>query len=96
MEMIAQFTTDNVSTTGLSPTVTIVDVADGTVIVNTQAMAAITNAAGWYKYDFATFDATKDYIATADAGVDTVDDRYPASAVGNDDIAEAVMRYERV
>lgn len=87
MIITAYFTNSNVAQTGLSPTITVVNAATGTKVVDSQSMSAVTNAAGWYSYDYSGFDVDIDYIFIADAGTDSTDDRYPTVASGN--VAEA-------
>ena len=73
--LTAFFTEYGVPKTGLSPTVTAWDVSDASVDVNAQAMTEI--AGGWYKYSWASFDLTKDYVARADGGAGQPDgERY--------------------
>ena len=66
ISLTAFFTEAGVPKTGLSPTVTAWDVADSSVDVNGEAMTEI--AGGWYKYEWSSFDLTKDYVARADGG----------------------------
>ena len=52
--------------TGLSVTVDIRDVADGSLDVNDGAMTEVCS--GWYRYDFAAADSTKQYVCLCDGG----------------------------
>lgn len=62
----AYFTTYGTPATGLTPDITVLDVSDGSVGVNAQAMTELS--LGWYKYVYAGADNTKDYVARADGG----------------------------
>ncbi len=58
----------------LAPTVTIIE-ADGTPVISGVAMTE--TGSGWYRYDFAGYDASKDYLLTGDGGATLEDgDRY--------------------
>jgi len=85
MIITAQFTRDSLGVNSLTPTLTVVDVSDGTFVLDGVAMSPIANGAapGWYKYDFTAYDDTVDYIITADAQTDLVDDRYPVTTNQN-------------
>jgi len=74
MWLVVAFTNGGVPVTGLSPTVTVHDLSDNSVAVNAATMSEVGN--GFYKYDFTTYDSTKDYAVLFDAGADTVDARY--------------------
>ena len=52
--------------TGLSVTVDIRDVSDGSLDVDDGAMTEVGD--GWYRYDFSGADDTKDYTALCDGG----------------------------
>lgn len=67
------FSTNGIPETGLSPTITIRDTSDGSVVVNGAAMTEV--GGGAYKYDFSN-DTAKKYSAVMDGGVDTLDSRY--------------------
>lgn len=100
MNILAYYTIDEQPATGLTPAVTVVEVPAGTVVLDGVSLLAVPNASGWYSYDFTSYDEAKEYVITADAGVDTVDDRYLVNvsglvAVAPDSIAEAVWSYER-
>lgn len=74
MILIAFFSDKGVPETGLSPTIDVWE-DDGTHVVNAENMTEI--AGGFYKYDFAGYDESKDYCIRAD-GTDTLaeNDRY--------------------
>jgi len=79
MNIISYFSEAGVPKTGLTPSITIVK-TDGTVIINAQSMSAITNASGFYLYDFTTYDEDLDYCISVDGGSSLTDqDRYLAS-----------------
>lgn len=69
MMLLAFFSSTGTPKTGLTPGIKIVDAADGAVKIDTT-MSEIeeTNAPGWYKYDFTTYDVATDYVMTADGG----------------------------
>lgn len=69
----ADFSILGVPETGLSPTITIRDTSDGSVVINAVAMVEV--GGGAYKYDF-TNDTAKKYSIVIDGGVDTLDSRY--------------------
>jgi len=85
------FTDNGVPKTGLSP---IIDIwaADGTHIINNQAMIEI--AGGFYKYDFAAYDATLDYVIRADSITLSGHERYAYASnehKGELDILQALI-----
>ncbi len=88
MLVTAYFSTSGVATIGLAPTMTIVDVDADSVVVSASAMTELANAPGWYKYDFTGMVDTSSYTFTANAGVDSVDDRYPTMAHSEENIVE--------
>jgi hypothetical protein len=53
--------------TGLTPLVTVYDLADNSIVVNAAAMSEV--GLGWYKYAFAGYDQAKDYAIYVDGGV---------------------------
>ena len=69
----ADFSTLGVPETGLSPTITIRDTSDGSVVVGAVAMTEV--GGGAYKYNFSN-DTAKKYSIVIDGGVDTLDSRY--------------------
>ena len=62
MNIVAYFTSGGTPATGLSPTLTIWDLA-GTTYASGVAMSEV--AGGFYNYDFSTYDYTKDYVMRA-------------------------------
>lgn len=75
----AYFASDGSPTTGLSPTIKIYDVTDGSLLVDGEAMTEAGN--GWYYYEYEDFNASKNYAVLCDGGV-TLDaaERYVAGA----------------
>ena len=51
----------------MTPTITVWG-SDATVVINALTMTEI--AGGWYKYNFAEYDESKDYVIRADEGMD--------------------------
>jgi hypothetical protein len=85
------FTVDGAPETGLSPLVTIRRVDTGAVVINQAAMTEV--GGGWYKYDFATYDADLDYAINCDGGASLQDEeRYTFGTNDHykDDIADQV------
>jgi hypothetical protein len=79
MWVTAYFTKDGVPAAGLSPTVKISLVDDGSVVTS-GTMSEVGD--GFYKYDFFQYDRTKDYMIFCD-GVDLpVAERYQALTSG--------------
>ena len=72
--IIATFELNRAPVAGLSPTITIYDLADNSVVVNAASMSEV--GSGGYKYLFSAYDATKNYFMVADAATDSVDNRY--------------------
>lgn len=68
--------------TGLSPTVTVRDLADNSVPVNAQAMTEVGD--GFYKYDFTTRDTAKDYVFSADSVTLLGSERYATGAIAGE------------
>ena len=65
MLFLVFFTDRGTPQTGLTPDVDVWE-TDGTQVVTTAAMSEI--GGGWYSYDFAGYDDTKDYVSRADGG----------------------------
>lgn len=83
MLLIAFFSDKGVPKTGLTPTIDVWE-DDATHVVNAQAMTEI--AGGFYKYDFAGYDESKEYSIRADGGVGlTLNDRY---AFGTNEVGQ--------
>ncbi len=74
MLITAFFTNRGTPALLLTPTVTITE-ADGTPVISGAVMTE--TGGGWYRYDFAGYDASKDYQITGDGGATLEDgDRY--------------------
>lgn len=72
--IVVYFSEAGAAKTGLSPTIDITDVADGSLDVDDGAMTELAN--GWYKYSFSN-DATKSYTWLADGSASLCDpERY--------------------
>jgi hypothetical protein len=72
------FTSNGVPKTGLSPTITIYDMADGAILINGVAMTE--RAGGFYVYDYVAYANTKNYGIVADGGAVLANsERYSAS-----------------
>jgi hypothetical protein len=79
MYVTSRFTKDGVPQTGLSPTISIYQVTDNSLVVNAQAMTEI--GAGWYKYSFAGYSVAQDYVFACDGGATlSGSERYPGGA----------------
>jgi len=77
----AYFTQNNVPATGLTPTITIINVSDETTEVTDASMTEL--GLGWYKYEWSSTDLTKDYVARADGGVTLSDGERYAPCTGD-------------
>ena len=74
------FTTVGVPTNGLSPTIDIWQVTGTTSTPVVTAAPMLPVGDGFYQYNFSTYDDTKDYVFTSNAGVTTVDSQYQFGA----------------
>lgn len=75
MYIIAQFNSSNVPKTGLTPDISIRDVASGSLTVATTTMSEIGD--GFYRYDFAKPNRNQNYTVLCSAGTDVgVNERY--------------------
>lgn len=75
------FTEAGAPKTGLSPTIRIWEVSAGahTLVITDASMTEVGD--GFYKYNFAAYDATKNYVVRADGGVVLANaDRYEYGA----------------
>jgi hypothetical protein len=69
MILVSFFTNHGVPVTGLTPSISIVDISTGLVVdsgVMTETSAV--NAPGWYNYDFVAYSNQTEYAMTADGG----------------------------
>ena len=85
---ILSFFTDNGSPkTGLTPTIKIRDVSDGSILINGTSMTEVGD--GFYRYDYVAYDSEKDYAIVCDGGISLSDaDRYVYA--GNESYVEDV------
>lgn len=86
------FTNAGTPTSGLTPTVNIYELDAVNPAINTLIVTAGSTTeigTGWYRYDFLTYDPTKNYIYTFDGGAGlTAPDRYKIG--GNESYVEDV------
>lgn len=88
MQVLAFFTNSGVPETGLNPTVRIRDVEDNTLIITDSTSEEVGD--GWYKYDFVSYDSTKEYAIRFDGGITLSDtDRYTYGT--NDSFVEDIV-----
>jgi len=83
----AYFTSSGVPLEGLSPTITLRDISDGSVVVNAAAMTE--KGSGWYVYTYAGYDLSKEYVGYCYAGTDAADEAY--KPIGTGDVALAAQ-----
>jgi hypothetical protein len=75
MYILSFFSDEGSPKTGLSPTIKIRDVLDGSLLINGLSMAEVGD--GFYKYDYTAYDSEKDYAIVCDGGISLNDaDRY--------------------
>lgn len=87
MYVLSFFTDGGVPKTSLTPTIKIIEVPSGTVVVNGLSMSELSN--GFYYYNFSTYDYTKDYAILCDGGISLSDsERYVYA--GNENFAEDI------
>ena len=81
MNITAYFSSLGTPKTGLSPTINIRDISDGSLTVSAAAMTEVGD--GFYAYAFTAYDPTKDYSIRCDGGATLIDaDRYVIAATG--------------
>ena len=80
MWVTAFFTTGSGLATGLSPIVNIRDLSDGSLVVDGEAMTE--KGDGFYAYDFAAHDVSKDYTFLCDSVTLSGVERYAHGASG--------------
>ena len=81
MNITAYFSQIGVPKTGLSPTINIRDISDGSLTVSAAAMTEVGD--GFYWYNFSGYNATKDYSIRCDGGAILFDsDRYAIASTG--------------
>jgi hypothetical protein len=79
MVIAAYFADSGVPATGLSPAINGYRVSDNNHVVNAQVMSEV--GGGFYKYSFAAYDSSEDYVFVCDGGA-TLDDVYRYVSVG--------------
>jgi len=80
MWILAAFSEDGEPALGLSPTVRIRDVSNGSLVVTDDPM--VEKGDGFYGYDFATYSGTEDYAIRCDSVTLSGTDRYAYSSSG--------------
>ena len=83
--VVAYFSSAGTPKTGLSPTVTIRDLENNTVVVSSGAMTEV--GGGFYKYNFTLYNSSKDYVCMCD-GSSTLSapERYSLAMAGSGDL----------
>jgi hypothetical protein len=92
MYILSFFTDDGLPKTGLTPTIKIRDVSDGSLLVNGSSMSEVGD--GFYRYDYSAYDSEKDYAIVCDGGISLSDpERYVFAGNENyiDDITGSVL-----
>lgn len=74
------FSDSGVPHTGLSPTIVLRDLSDGSLILDSVAMTE--KGSGWYAYDYAAYDYTKEYVGYCYAGTNLTDEPYKSISAG--------------
>ena len=76
MYLSAFFTKYGTPTTGLTPQVTVYDLADNSTPLANQALTEV--GGGWYTYNWTAYDSTKNYVIKFDSMDTTMvdSDRY--------------------
>ena len=81
MNITAYFSQIGVPKTGLSPTINIRDISDGSLTVNAAAMTEVGD--GFYWYNFSGYNPAKDYSIRCNGGATLFDsDRYAIASTG--------------
>lgn len=81
MIISAYFADNGTPVIGLTPTINVRD-TDNNLVVNGAAMTEIAD--GFYKYDFAAFDSSKDYVILCDGGTTLVGSERYATGISGD------------
>jgi hypothetical protein len=87
--IVSLFSNNGIPKTGLSPIISIWEISSGseTLVVNGSAMTE--SGDGFYKYNFTSYDLTKDYVMLSDGGgVLANEERY--SYAGNETFQEEI------
>jgi hypothetical protein len=75
MYLAAWFSDKGVPKTGLTPTIDVWELVSGTQVVTAQSMTEV--AGGWYRYNFAGYSDTTEYVIRCDGGAGLKDfERY--------------------
>lgn len=75
MYILSFFNDDGIPKTGLTPTIKIRDVSNGSLLINGSSMAEVGD--GFYRYDYVAYDSEKDYAIVCDGGISLSDsERY--------------------
>ena len=64
--VVAYFSSSGSPATGLSPSITIRDLANNTIVISSGAMTEV--GGGFYKYNFTAYQSGKDYAIICDGG----------------------------
>lgn len=80
MWVVSYFVNNGEPATGLSPIVNIRDLSDGSLVVISGSM--IEKGDGFYAYDFAGYDDSKDYVIRSDSVTLSGTDRYSFGSSG--------------
>lgn len=98
MYIVSFFTNNGVPAIGLDiPTIDIIEVPSGTIIVNGSNMTELSN--GFYFYNFTSYDYTKDYAILCDGTNVLVDsERYVVAGNENyhEDVNDVVNNNEKI
>jgi len=78
--VVAYFENGGSPATGLTPLLKIRAIDSGSLVVEDIPMAEVSN--GFYRFDFTTYDITKDYVMLADGVILSNSDRYLEGATG--------------
>jgi len=88
MHILSFFTDDSLPKTGLTPTIKIRDVSDGSILINGASMTEVGD--GFYRYDYSAYDSTKEYAIICDGGISLSDtERYVYA--GNENYVEDII-----
>ena len=83
--VVAYFSSAGSPKTGLSPSVTIRDLLNDTVVVSAGAM--VEHGGGFYKYNFTLYNSSKDYTCMCDGGSTlSAPERYSPAMAGPGDL----------
>jgi len=80
MWILAFFTHAGIPATGLSPLVKVLDIETGSAVVDNEGMSE--TGAGFYRYDFTTYDIAHDYAIICDSVTLSGTERYTYASSG--------------